>query len=109
PFQGQLSGTLHALEVDPRSTGTWYAGMEGDHSWTSGVYKTIDAGQSWKLLPGTRGKAVWSLALWPAKPDVVAAGTADGVYRSLDGGESWTQISAPDNEELRPVVSLAFD
>src|SRR5580704_7862189 len=55
PFPGQLSGTLHALEVDPRTTGTWYAGMEGDHRWTSGVYKTIDAGQSWKLLPGTVG------------------------------------------------------
>jgi photosystem II stability/assembly factor-like uncharacterized protein len=109
PFEGQLSGVLHALEVDPRSTGTWYAGMEGDHPWTSGLYKTVDAGQSWKLLPGTRGKAVWSLALWPSKPDVIAAGTADGVYRSLDAGENWAQISSPGNEELRPVVSLAFD
>jgi photosystem II stability/assembly factor-like uncharacterized protein len=109
PFEGQLTGTLHALEVDPRATGTWYAGMEGDRAWTSGVYKTVDAGQSWKLLPGTRGKAVWSLALSPENQDVIAAGTADGVYRSLDGGENWTQISAPGNEELRPVVSLAFD
>jgi photosystem II stability/assembly factor-like uncharacterized protein len=108
-FEGQLSGTLHALEVDPRSTGTWYAGMEGDHPWTSGVYKTIDGGQSWKLLPGIRGKAVWSLALWPMKPDVVAAGTEDGVYRSLDGGASWDRISPEDNPEFRPVVSLAFD
>jgi photosystem II stability/assembly factor-like uncharacterized protein len=109
PFEGQLSGTLHALEVDPRSTGTWYAGMEGDRPWTSGVYKTVDAGQSWKLLPATRGKAVWSLALWPSKPDVIAAGTADGIWRSLDAGENWVQISPPGNEELRPVVSLAFD
>lgn len=108
-FPGQLSGTLHALEVDPWSTGTWYAGMEGDHEWTSGVYKTADAGQSWKLLSGTSGKAVWSLALWPSNPDVIAAGTADGVYRSLDGGENWRQISAADNPEFRPVVSLAFD
>ncbi len=108
-FEGQLSGTLHALEVDPRSTGTWYAGMEGDHPWTSGVYKTSDGGQSWKLLPGIRGKAVWSLALWPMKPDVIAAGTEDGVYRSLDGGASWNRISPEDNPEFRPVVSLAFD
>jgi photosystem II stability/assembly factor-like uncharacterized protein len=109
PFEGQLSGTLHALEVDPRSTGTWYAGMEGDHPWTSGVYKTTDSGQSWTLLPGIRGKAVWSLALWPLKPDVIAAGTEDGVYRSLDGGASWDRISPEDNPEFRPVVSLAFD
>jgi len=109
PFPGQLTGTLHALEVDPRSTGTWYAGMEGDRSWTSGIYKTADAGQSWKLLPGTQGKAVWSLALWPSNPDVIAAGTDDGVYRSVDGGGSFTRISSPDNPEFRPVVSLAFD
>jgi photosystem II stability/assembly factor-like uncharacterized protein len=109
PFPAQLSGTLHALEVDPRSTGTWYAGMEGDHAWISGIYKTADAGQTWKLLPGTSGKAVWSVALSPSNPDIVAAGTADGVYRSLDGGESFTRISPPDNRELRPVVSLAFD
>lgn len=109
PFDGQLTGTLHALEVDPRTNGTWYAGMEGDHPWTSGLYKTTDAGKTWTLLPGTKGKAIWSLALFPAKPDVIAAGTGDGVYESADAGGSWKLISAPDNPEFRPVVSLAFD
>ena len=108
PFEGQLSGVLHTLEVDPRSTGTWYAGMEGDRAWTSGVYKTVDGGASWQLLPGTKGIAIWSLALWPANPDVLVAGAADGVYRSTDAGANWTQISPPGNLELRPVVSLAF-
>ena len=109
PFDGQSSGTLHALEVDPRFAGTWYVGMEGDHSWASGVYKTVDGGATWTLLPAMKGKAVWSLAVWPGNPDFVAAGTADGVYRSTDAGSSWKQISSPDNQELRPVVSLAFD
>lgn len=109
PFAGELTGTLHALEVDPRLAGTWYAGMEGDHAWTSGIYKTTDAGKSWKLLPGSKGMAVWSLALFPANPDVIAAGTQEGVYRSMDGGASWKHISADGNEEFRPVVSLAFD
>jgi len=109
PFDGQSTGTLHALEIDPRSKDTWYVGMEGDHPWTSGVYKTMDGGDTWTLLPGIKGKAVWSLALWPSNPDVVAAGTADGVYRSTDAGQTWTPISAPDNQEFRPVVSLAFD
>jgi photosystem II stability/assembly factor-like uncharacterized protein len=109
PFEGQSTGTLHALEVDPRSAGTWYAGMEGDHPWTSGVYKTIDGGNSWTLLEGTKGKAVWSLTLFPSNPDLVVAGTGDGVYRSLDAGRKWTRISPEDNSELRPVVSLAFN
>ena len=75
PFEGQSSGTLHALEVDPRSAGTWYAGMEGDQPWISGLYKTIDGGDSWTLLAGTKGKAVWSLTFWPSNPDIMAAGT----------------------------------
>lgn len=108
-FDGQLTGTLHALEVDPRTTGTWYAGMEGDQPWNSGLYKTTNAGKSWTLLAGTKGKAIWSLAMFPAKPDVIAAGTGDGVYESIDAGSSWKLISAPGNQEFRPVVSLAFD
>jgi photosystem II stability/assembly factor-like uncharacterized protein len=109
PFEGQSSGILHALEVDPRSSDTWYVGMQGDNPWMSGVYKTVDAGATWTLLAGTKGKAVWSLALWPTNPDVIVAGTGDGVYRSSDAGAAWQQISSSDNEELRPVVSLALD
>src|ERR1017187_9287587 len=109
PFSGQLSGTLHALEVDPRSEGTWYAGMEGERPWTSGVYKTTDGGETWSLLAGTKGKAVWSLTVWVSNPDIIAAGTGDGIYRSEDAGQNWARISPDDNDELRPVVSLAFN
>lgn len=109
PFPGEFSGVLHALEVDPRVEGTWYAGVEGDQAFTSGVYKTVDGGNSWTPLPGMTGKTVWSLALWPSNPDVIAAGTADGIYRSDNGGAAWTRISAEENHELSPVVSLAFD
>jgi photosystem II stability/assembly factor-like uncharacterized protein len=51
---------------------------------------------------------VWSVALWPADPHVMAAGTADGVYLSSDAGGTWKRISPEDDKELRPVVSLAF-
>ena len=107
-FPGQFSGVLHALEVNPIAAGTWYAGIEGERSFTSGIYKTTDSGRSWKVLEGLKGKAVWSLALMPSDPDTLAAGTADGVYLSPDSGTSWRLISPPGNEELRPVVSLAF-
>ena len=108
PFPAEFAGVLHALQVDPRESGTWYAGMEGERPAASGVYKTTDAGRTWTLLPGTAGKAIWSLALWPGNPDVVAAGAADGVYRSNDAGATWSRISPADNLDLRPVVSLTF-
>lgn len=109
PFPAQLSGSLHALEVDSRSASTWYAGMESDSSWLTGVWKTSDAGKSWSLLAPTKGLKVWSLALWPGNQDIVAAGTSTGVWLSLDAGTSWKHISAEGDPELRPVVSLAFD
>ena len=83
--------------------------MEGERPWTSGVYKTTDAGKTWTLLDGTKGKAVWSLTVWVGNPDIIAAGTGDGIYRSDNAGRNWAKISPDDNDELRPVVSLAFN
>ena len=108
PFPAQFAGVLHALEIDPKSTGTWYAGVESEMGRVSGVYKTTDAGASWSLLPGTAGTGVWSLTLWPGDDSVIAAGTSTGVFISSDAGASWKRISPADDTELRPVVSLAF-
>jgi photosystem II stability/assembly factor-like uncharacterized protein len=108
PFPGQFAGVLHSLEVDPRSTSTWYAGMESENQWSSGVYKTSDAGRTWTLLPAMRGIGVWSIALWPQNPDIIAAGTSSGVYLSKDTGITWAHISSGNDPELKPVVSLAF-
>lgn len=108
PFPAQFAGSLHALEIDPRSASVFYAGVESENEWISGIYKTTDAGASWSLLPGTKGLAVWSIALWPGGTDTIAAGTGKGVYLSRDAGATWKHISPPDDPEIRPVVSLAF-
>ncbi len=107
-FPAQFSGNLHALEVDPRSPDTWFAGVESNNSWSAGVYKTTDGGASWTSLPEMKGISVWSLAIWPGDPNVMAAGTGTGVFLTRDGGSKWTRISPEDDSELRPVVSLAF-
>ncbi len=108
PFPAQFAGVLHALEVDAKSPATWYAGVESDITRISGVYKTTDSGVSWKLLPGTEGIGVWSLAVWGGDDAVIAAGTSTGVFLSRDAGGTWKLISPEGNPEIRPVVSLAF-
>lgn len=108
PFPAQFAGVLHALEVDPKSTATWYAGVESDIGRVSGVYKTTDGGLHWSQLPGTVGIGVWSLAFWPGDDAVIAAGTSSGVFLTRDAGSHWRKISPDNNTELQPVVSLAF-
>jgi len=68
PFPAQSAGVLHALEIDPRSGSSWYAGIEGNNAQTSGVYRTGDSGRSWTLLPATKGIAIWSLSFSPSNP-----------------------------------------
>ena len=109
PFPAQFAGTLHALEVDPRAPGTWYAGIESTNPAVAGVYRTQDSAATWHSLAGLKGRSVWALAQWPADPRTIAAGTDEGVFLSNDGGDSWARISPASNTDLRPVVSLAFD
>lgn len=108
-FPARGTGVLHALEIDPRSGATWYAGMEGHTTRTSGVYRTADGGGTWTLLEDTRGLDVWSLAFAPSNADIIAVGTGSGIFASDDRGEHFSRMSPADHRELRPVVSLAFD
>jgi hypothetical protein len=66
-----------------------------------GVLVSDDAGETWALAAGSRGRAdhnptgvfihsdVHSIAIHPASPDMVAAPTGGGFYTSGDGGRTW--------------------
>jgi photosystem II stability/assembly factor-like uncharacterized protein len=95
------AGRLVAIAIDPRDTRVLYVGGA-----QGGVWKSMDAGQSWRALgDGECSLAMGSIALDPANPDIVYAGTGElhfssvsyygcGVLRSLDGGETWEQLGA---------------
>jgi photosystem II stability/assembly factor-like uncharacterized protein len=65
-----------------------------------GLFKSIDGGANWssisgglELLGGT-GTPITALALDPAHPEMVYAGTSgNGVFRSVDGGAGWTPFN----------------
>jgi len=60
------------------------------------VFKSTNGGGSWK--PGRHGpdrSDVLSLAIDPAAPQTVYAGTAEGgVFKSTDGGGSWSPANS---------------
>ncbi len=105
---GQLkTSSVGAVAVAPSDPNVLYVGM-GEHairgvmtSHGDGVYKSTDAGKTWKHVGLPRSRAISRIHVHPADPDLVyvAAQGAPygpseerGVYRSKDGGATWTKI-----------------
>ncbi len=100
------------IALDPRNPDTVYAAayQRRRHAWTiidggpeSAIYKSTDAGKTWRKLTNGLPKDVdlgrIGLAVAPSRPDVVyaiveAAGDKGGFFRSTDRGESWEKRSA---------------
>ena len=58
---------------------------------SSGVYKTINAGNNWTL---TQSGNFRDLKVNPTNPNIIYASTSSQFYRSSDSGNSFTQISS---------------
>jgi len=114
------------IAIDPGHAGTLYAGLAGGVAFSIGaVFKSVDGGATWQQkdagiprydqgYPYTNG--VFALALNPARPAELAAGTElDGAFHSTDGGETWTAINGgvpfmPGSiDSLEEIEALAFD
>ncbi|MGD8383777.1 MAG: hypothetical protein PVF89_00075 [Lysobacterales bacterium] len=93
PYRG---GWATAVAGHPDNSTTFYFG-----SADGGIWKTDDAGVTWKPLFEHEGSAsIGALQLAPSNPGVIWVGTGqiqqrwdvvdgDGVYRSVDGGKHW--------------------
>lgn len=96
------SGRITAMVVDPRDAALAYAGTA-----MGGVWKTADAGKQWTPLTDDQvSLAIGSLALDPAQPDTIYAGTGEanfsgdnyygaGILKSTDAGRTWSVAGAP--------------
>jgi len=88
-----------------RKPWTLMSGGEND-----GVYRSTDAGDSWKKVAGGLPEGVVgrsSVAVSPANPNRVfvlleAEGEKGGVYRSDDGGETFRRVNGDANLRQRP-------
>ncbi len=82
---------VRTLTVSPHTLGLAYAGSE------VGLYRSTDNGASWQLLESPMtGMQIWSVAVDPADPNVIYAGTKPpAIFRSSDGGKSWVRLSVP--------------
>ena len=69
--------------------------------WGDGVYKSVDAGRTWKNMGLTGNTQIGRIAIHPRNPDIVyVAGMGDlwgansgrGVYKTTDGGTTWQKV-----------------
>jgi len=81
-----------------------------------GVYKSTDAGKTWKHMGLEKTRQISKIVVDPRNPEVLIVGaqgspyaaTEDrGIYRSEDGGESWTKVHYID--ENSGVSDLSMD
>jgi len=101
------TGSVGAVAVSESDPNIVYCGM-GEHaprgvmtSYGDGVYKSTDAGKTWKKMGLSKTQHISRIVIHPKNPDVVyvaaqgalyAPNEERGIYKSIDGGENWEKI-----------------
>ncbi len=96
--------------------GTGEAAIRGNTTYGTGVYKSIDAGNTWKNVGLKDSRQIGALIVDPRNADVVlvaALGHAfgpnneRGIFRTTDGGKTWTKVLGKD--ENTGGIDVVFD
>lgn len=115
---GNVAGRTRSILIDPAdpTSSTWILGSVG-----GGVWKTTDAGNTWKeLTKGLTNLATSALAMAASNPNVIYAGTGEGfgnvdqisgngVWKSTDRGQTWQQLASTVNNSFRHVTRIIVD
>ena len=110
---------IGCIVIDPGNHNVVWAGTgENNHQralgWGDGVYRSDDAGASWKNMGLKESRQIGGIVIDPRNSDVVyvaAEGSAwgpggdRGLYKSTDGGKTWEKIlNISENTGVNNVV-----
>src|SRR5271154_2492421 len=98
--------SMGAIEVSESNPDVVYAGtgsskIRSNVSIGRGIYKSMDAGKTWKFAGLPDVGQISTIRVNPGNPDIVfvaalgspfVANKERGVYRSMDGGANWRQV-----------------
>ncbi|HEV2298655.1 MAG TPA: hypothetical protein VGR72_09090 [Candidatus Acidoferrales bacterium] len=120
-FDAEPIASIGAIAVAPSDpnvvyVGTGEADMRSNISYGDGMYKSTDAGKTWKKIGLTDSRQIGAILVDPRDANLVyvaalghAYGPNDerGVFRSTDGGATWKKILFKDANT--GAIALAFD
>ncbi len=92
--------------IAPSNSNRMYATVDAQVN--SGLYRSDDAGESWKLISSDgriygRGSDFAEVKVHPKNPDVVFSANVAS-YKSIDGGLTWTSIKgAPGGDDYHRI------
>jgi photosystem II stability/assembly factor-like uncharacterized protein len=104
-FDDGGSHNLCCIVIDPKNSNVLWLGTGENHSQRSahfgdGLYKSTDAGKSWKRVGLETSEHIGKIVIDPRNSNVVyvaaqgplfSAGGERGLYKTSDGGVTWTQ------------------
>jgi photosystem II stability/assembly factor-like uncharacterized protein len=109
PMRGGRSFGVAGVASEPN---TFYFGSVG-----GGVWKTENAGRTWKPISdqGIPIGSIGAVAVAPSDPNIVYVGTGEpdirgqhsygiGMFKSLDAGKTWTQIGLERTRQIGRIV-----
>ncbi|HEY6147428.1 MAG TPA: hypothetical protein VIZ69_07005, partial [Thermoanaerobaculia bacterium] len=120
-FDEQPIASIGAIAVAPSDARVVYVGsgeadMRSDISYGNGMYRSSDAGRTWKRIGLADTRQIGRILVDPSDAHLVyvaALGHAygpnpeRGVFRSRDGGEHWTRVLHRDDDT--GAIDLAMD
>ena len=118
---GFFGGSVGSVAVSEWDNNVIYVGngektVRGNVSSGDGVWKSVDAGKSWKHMGLPNSRHIPRIRIHPKNSDIVYAGVLGdlykssderGVYKSTDGGETWKRVLFSNKDA--GVIDLIID
>ncbi|NER17446.1 VPS10 domain-containing protein [Spongiivirga citrea] len=115
------TGTVGAIAVAESDPNIVVVGM-GEHaargvmtSMGDGVYKSMDAGKTWKHIGLEKSRHISDVVIHPSNPDIIyitaqgaqyGPSNERGVYRTTDGGKNWSKVLSVDQNTGASSLSM---
>lgn len=105
-FEKEATASIGAVAIQQSNPSVIWAGTGEGNPRNSlnggyGIYKSLDAGKTWKLMGLEKTRHIHRVIIHPTNPDIVYVGAIGspwgehkerGVYKTTDGGKTWKQI-----------------